>query len=42
VRARLAGDLGARSVADFLEAAREEIRRKDAGAPVPVAEQQSA
>jgi threonyl-tRNA synthetase len=42
VRARLAGDLGARRVPEFVDAARGEIQRKDVGAPPPAAERQSA
>jgi threonyl-tRNA synthetase len=37
VRSRTAGDLGARSVADFLRTAIEEIARKAGGSPVPAA-----
>ena len=42
VRHRSAGDLGARAVKTFVADALDEIRRKDAGAPPPVAEAQSA
>jgi threonyl-tRNA synthetase len=42
VRARAAGDLGARRVDAFVADALEEIRRKDMGGPAPVAEKQPA
>ena len=42
VRHRSGGDLGARAVKTFVADALEEIRRKDAGGPPPVAEAQSA
>ena len=42
VRSRSGGDLGARAVKTFVADALDEIRRKDAGTPPPVAEAQSA
>ena len=42
VRHRSAGDLGARTAKTFVVDALDEIRRKDAGAPPPAAEAQSA
>jgi threonyl-tRNA synthetase len=42
VRARSAGDLGARPVDRFIADALDEIRRKDLGAAAPAAEKQSA
>jgi threonyl-tRNA synthetase len=42
VRHRSAGDLGPRTAKTFVADALDEIRRKDAGAPPPAAEAQSA
>ena len=42
VRSRSGGDLGPRAVKTFVADALDEIRRKDAGTPPPVAEAQSA
>jgi len=42
VRHRSGGDLGGRQVKTFVADALDEIRRKDAGSPPPVAEAQSA